>query len=392
MYEADIADSIARNSKQIRNVADFIYNTPEIGYKEFESSRKQVDFLKEFGFTVEYPFAGVETAFKASYGSGEATFCIISEYDALPGLGHACGHNLISAAALAAGIAVKEVMYNHSLPGQIVIMGTPAEESLGGKIRMIKQGAFNGVEGAIICHPYYVSGLDPGDLAVSRYKVDFFGKASHAAASPEKGINALDAVNLVFCAVNAWRQQLPEASRVHGIITSGGDAPNIIPEQSGVFFYLRAETNKIRSEMEQRFEDIIKGASLMTGANYKIDKQPNSYDANLPNSALNEMIRIQAEEIEMQFVEIKDRISTDFGNLTQIIPGANFFFKITRRDHQVPLHSQEFLEEAGNIHGFEQSMNAAAIMAATSLRFLSDREFRREVLDDFLKEKAKTQD
>ncbi|MFA7229724.1 MAG: M20 family metallopeptidase [Victivallaceae bacterium] len=387
MFEDLSSEIIARNMELVKKLSDEIYTHPELGLEEFHAVKFQTAMLREFGFQVSFPCAE-PTAFRAETGEGENCIAILSEYDALPGLGHACGHNLIAGAAIAAALAVKEIMQTYSIPGKLVILGTPAEEGIGGKIHMLKQGVFQGIECCLICHPFHSTGIDHGNLAVSRYEVIFKGKSAHAATDPEKGLNALDAVNLLYAGVNAWRQQLPDSARVHGIITDGGKAPNIIPDRSGVLFYLRAEDNSYRQIMEKRFEDIAKGAALMTGTEHELIRHPNAYDANLPNIPLGNFIFEQAQKLGMNpQLNIRERISTDFGNVSQVIPGVNFFFQVTR-DSSTALHSPEFCEIAGTQAAFERAMSAAQVMTLTALSFLTDADFRKTVINDFLQRKS----
>ncbi len=385
-FQKSTADSVNKNAPLIRAVSDAIHANPELGFEEFNAVTSQVEILRKAGFTIQNPVGSMATAFKAEFGSGSPTFCLLSEYDALPELGHACGHNLIAASAIAAGLAVKTVMEQKSIPGRLVVMGTPGEETKGGKVVMLTENAFENIDACAMAHPFHVTGLDPGNLAVSRYDVTFFGKSAHAASEPEAGINALDAVNLLFCGINAWRQQLHETSRIHGVITEGGIAPNIIPERASAFFFIRAMDNNIHQTMEKRFENIVKGAALMTGCDYLCSKIPNSYAANIPNEPLNGLVLKLAEQLELKPQVVSSKISTDFANVTQIIPGVSFFFQATHT--QISLHSREFEKAAGNAFAFEQAMLAARVLAITALRYLTDKKLREEIKTDFEQRKS----
>jgi len=388
-FQKSAADSINKNAPLIKAVSDAIHANPEIGFEEFNAVSAQIDVLKNAGFRVKNPVGSLATSFKAEFGKGSPFFCLLSEYDALPELGHACGHNLIAASAIAAGLAVKEIMAQKSIPGRVVIMGTPGEETRGGKVIMLAENAFEGIDACAMAHPFQVTGKDPGNLAVSRYDVTFTGKAAHAASEPEAGINALDAINLLFCGINAWRQQLHEASRIHGIITEGGIAPNIIPESASAFFYIRAIDNTIRDAMEARFENIVKGAALMTGCDYQCSKIPHSYDANIPNEPLNGLVMELVAQL-MTPQTVSSRISTDFANVTQKIPGVSFFFRATQ--DQISLHSREFEKASGSVFAFEQAMLAARVLAVTALMYLTDGKLREAVKSDFERRKAGRKD
>ena len=385
-FQKSAADSVNKNKPLIKAVSDAIHANPELGFEEFNASAAQIDLLKNAGFSIQSPAGSLSTAFKAEFGKGSPAFCLLSEYDALPELGHACGHNLIAASAIAAGIAVKDAMEQESIPGRLVIMGTPGEETKGGKVIMLAENAFEGIDACAMTHPFHVTGQDSGNLAVSRYDVAFAGKAAHAASEPEAGINALDAVNLLFCGINAWRQQLHETSRIHGIITEGGIAPNIIPERAGAFFYIRAVDNTIRDAMETRFKNIVKGAALMTGCSYQCSKIPHSYDANIPNEPLNDVVMELAMRLKMDPQTVSGKVSTDFANVTQQIPGVSFFFRAT--ENQVSLHSREFEKAAGSAFAFDQAMLAARVLAVTVLMYLTDGKLREAVKDDFERRRA----
>ena len=370
MFANEIQAVLEANKVQLRELSKEIFSFAEIGHEEFKSSKLLADFLQKNDFNVEYPYGGLQTAFRADYGSDKPVFCVMCEYDALPKIGHACGHHLIAAAAVAAGVAIKEIIKNHSLSGTVTVIGTPAEESFGGKIDLMEAGAFEDVDAAILCHPYNKTGIDPGDLAVSRFDVEFSGRASHAASAPDKGINALDAINLLFAGVNAWRQHLPNSSRVHGVISKGGDAANIIPAHTAGNFYLRSLTNEGCAEMEKRFRDIVKGAALMTGCDYECKLRPNSYMANLPHPFMDEFVKNRLEENGMSPGNIPDYISTDYGNVSQIVPACNFFFSIIENNSDIGLHSIDFKEFSCKDYAFEQTLKAGKVMAETGLEYL----------------------
>ncbi|MDD5597436.1 MAG: M20 family metallopeptidase [Victivallaceae bacterium] len=369
---------------EIRKISDNIYRNPEIGFAEHKACTWQLEFLKQQGFSIKCPAGEISTAYKAVYGKGTPIFCFMAEYDALPGKGHACGHNLIAASALAAGATVKQVLQKGNIPGGIIIMGCPAEEGKSGKIKLIKQSCFKEIEAALISHPYTKTLTETTWLGVLRYKVTFKGESSHASIAPQKGKNALDAANLLFSGVNAWRQYLPESSKVHGIITHGGDAPNIIPDIAGCVFYLRAENEKIREEMSNFFKDIVKGAALMTGTGYKCTVLGESSSANIYNKPLDNEFYKLAEEagLNPQKSQMKGRGSSDFANVSQIVPCINLFYGITG-DENFPLHSEKFKEVAGTDYAFEQTMKIAAIMARIALKYLKDEIFRDKVNTDF---------
>jgi len=368
---------------QLRNMSREIHANPELGFAEFKAVEIQKQLLVQWGFNYQSPVANLDTAYKASFGSEGPVFCFMSEYDALPVMGHACGHNLIATASLAAGLIVKKSLAANNIPGVVVVMGTPGEEGKGGKVMMVDSDAFDGIDASVMAHPYYKTTTDSGCLSVGGYKVSFKGRPSHASAAPEKGANALDAVNLLFAGIGAWRQQLPESCRVHGIITDGGIAPNIIPDRAESSFYLRASEEDTRTTMNARFKDIVKGAALMTDCEFDITETRPAYKSSLYNESLNAEFMGKAKAAQMNPLrEVgTGRISSDFGDVSQILPSAHLFFKITENDEA--LHTCEFKDAASSEFGFEQAIKTASIMADIALKYLTDDMFRKQVLADF---------
>ncbi len=371
--------------EQVKDVTDKIFSNPELGFEEKKAVAWQVELLEKHGFNVEVPAGKLDTAFKASFGNEGPSFCFMSEYDALPDIGHACGHNLIAGGALAAGITFKNILKKDNIPGRIVIMGCPAEEGKGGKLPLIKENAFAGIDAALICHPYNKTLTECGWLSVSRFNVSFRGKPAHASVSPWEGQNALDAAMLLFSGVNAWRQQLPEASRVHGIINKGGSAPNIIPDYSECFFYVRADNEKTHSMMEERFRRIAEGAALMTDTSVECKRFDNAYASALYNRPLDEEYYKLANDAGLNpiMAERRGRGSSDFANVSQILPCINLFYGIADKD--ISLHSVEFRDAAGSAHGFEQTMKTAGIMIDIAFRYITDKSFKEAVDQDFQK-------
>lgn len=260
-----------------------LHDHPEVAFEERRACALLTEALEEDGFTVERGVAGLETAFVATFGEGEPVVGILAEYDALPNLGHACGHNLIATWAIGAGLALRR-----SLPagsGTIKVIGTPAEEGGGGKVDMAAAGVFDGLAAAMMLHPRDVTYLERRSLALTSYEVAFAGRAAHASAYPERGLNALDAVLHTFFGVNAWRQALPQRARVHGIITHGGEVVNVIPDHAACEFLLRAPDKATLDGMRERFVGIIRGAEAATGCTATID-EGRSYPDRISNRAL----------------------------------------------------------------------------------------------------------
>lgn len=378
-----IHDRINNIAFNLRQLARRIHSFPELGFKEKKACRWQAELLRKWHFRVETPFAGLTTAYNAAFGRGKPVLCFMAESDALPELGHGCGHNLICAAALGAGKALAETMKREKITGTVLVMGTPAEETLGGKVKMIRAGALKRVSAALMAHPSWRTTPDTGSTAVQQVNVCFRGKSAHAAVAPELGKNALDAVILLFQGINAWRQQLPEDSRIHGIIKEGGVAPNIIPDNASCFFYLRSSNDNVLEEMISRFKKMVKGAEQMTGARAELEFSDVAYRSCRPNRFFNEAFIDYAGKLGLKPVIPKhpDRGSLDFGNVSRLVPGAHVYFGIAKRE--IAAHSVAFRQAAASEYALRQMLGAAEALANIGYRFFTDADFRNNVMRDF---------
>lgn len=249
-----------------------IHDNPEPGFKEEKASGWLVDFLAKNGFQIQKGIGGLPTAFKAVYGNGKPVIALFAEYDALPEIGHACGHNIIAASAVGAAVASKLIVDSYG--GTVFVFGTPAEELFGGKVPMLHAGVFEGVDAAMMVHPGVLDTAISEALACIGLDIQFYGKEAHAAAYPEQGINALEAMILAFNAVNSLRQHIRDSARIHGIITHGGDAANVVPAYSSASFFVRTQDSIYLDELKQKVLRCFEGAALATGArlDYKWDE------------------------------------------------------------------------------------------------------------------------
>lgn len=377
-----ISQSIdAKRTKYIQTSHE-IHARPEIGNQEFFASTLLISLLEEAGFVVDKSVAGHETAFfarKKSELSGP-TIAYLAEYDALPGIGHACGHNIIGTTSVAAAIALSETL--DVVGGEVVVFGTPAEE--GGpngsaKGSFVKHGFLKEIDAALMLHPSGNSAITGPSLAVDPLEFHFYGKPAHAAGSPEKGINALDAVLQLFNSINALRQQLPSDARVHGIITHGGDAPNIIPEYAAARFYIRGDSWKTTAETARKVRAIAEGAALATGATVKIERFQNEVRDLVLTSPLDDVIR---SELEAQGEIVADsRIpglgSTDAGNISYEVPTAHGYIKIG--PETLIAHTEEFREAAKSDQGDEALIRGAKALANTGYRLLTDKNLLEQI-------------
>ncbi|MHA2222693.1 MAG: M20 family metallopeptidase, partial [Candidatus Thorarchaeota archaeon] len=356
-------------SQRLIEVSDEIHRNPELAFKEVIASKILADELKKAGFEVDHGVAGMETAIVAVHPekSKGPKIAILGEYDALPEIGHACGHNLIAAAALGAGLALGEM--KKDMPGTLVFMGTPAEEDIGGKITMIEAGLFKDIDAAMMFHPsagYTMVGRR--GLALTEVNIEFHGKPAHAAASPEKGINALDAIIQTFNGLNALRQHIKSSSRIHGVITHGGVKPNIVPEFAAASFYVRAEEDSYCVELVKKLENVAKGAASATGATLKYDIVSPSYESRNVNILMGELfvknLDILGEPVN-PLPKGSGAGSSDIGNVSQVVPAIHPYISIC--DNTIAGHSQEFTEASASKRGHSGMLTAAKALAMTAI-------------------------
>lgn len=337
---------------EIEKISDYIFNNPELSEEEFKSSKYLVAVLKSHGFEVEYPYLGLATSFKATFGSKDLpSIAFLAEYDALPGYGdngeagHACGHNWIAASTAGAAIVLSKLKEN--IPGRIVVMGCPAEETIGTKYNLIKSGAFDDIDIAMQIHIDAISLVAIKCLAMDAWEFSFKGKSAHAASCPYDGINALDAVNLTFSGINALRQHVRPDVRIHGIITNGGEAPNIVPDKATCRFYSRALKREYLDTVSEKVINCAKGAALMTGAQLTVSKFENPFDDMNENSTLNEIIRNNFAIVGVENIHNEDPYpaSSDVGNVSYIVPTA---YSYIGDGLDFSVHESKFIEYANS--------------------------------------------
>jgi amidohydrolase len=351
-----------------------LHAEPEVAYQEHRSAAKLADFLAASGFDVQRKYKDVETAYRAD-AAGKTkgpTVAILTEYDALPDIGHACGHNLIAMMGTAAAIGVRAVLGD--MPGRLAAVGTPAEEGGGGKVALVRAGGFADVDVAMMCHPSSRTLSGRTSLASNRVDVEFFGKAAHAAAQPDKGINALDGVIQTFNNVNAMRQQLRPEARIHGIITNGGSAANIIPEYAMAKFSVRALDRRYQQEVLKRFIACAEGAAAATGTRLKLTVHENSgYENMVPSAALAARWagHMRAMGQPVQVTQDDERMgSTDMGNVSQILPAIHPYIAIAPEG--TPGHSTAFRDAAATPAAHENALFAAKALALVAIDALTD--------------------
>lgn len=386
-----IKKNVEGNKELYLSASHQIHATPEIGNEEFFASGLLSGILEKEGFEVERAVAGHETAFLARKKSDKPgpSIAFLAEYDALPGLGHGCGHNIIGTTSVAAAIALSKVI--DETGGEAVVFGTPAEE--GGpngsaKGSFVKHGLLEGIDAALMVHPSNHTRLTSSSLAVDPLDFEFIGKPAHAAASPEEGINALDAVIQLFNGINALRQQLKDDVRIHGIITHGGDAPNIIPEYAKARFFIRATTRTSLNEVTRKVKAVAEGAALATGAKLNVIAFQNEVDNLLLNKTYDQVFKEVIEDLGETVVEgDRDGIgSTDAGNISQVVPTIHPYIKIGADD--LVAHTVPFREAAASVKGDEALITGAKGLALTALQLVTDQELLKSIKQEFLERKA----
>ncbi len=385
-FKKAVRENVDRIAERLIEIARDIYEHPELKFEEHRAAKILAGELERARFAVELGAAGLDTAIRAEHPavSDGPTVAILGEYDALPELGHACGHNLIAAAGLGAALAVGAV--KGELPGRLLFLGTPGEEGGGGKVIMVEAGLFDGVDAAMMFHPSSHTLVDRGSLAITEVVLEFHGKAAHASGSPEKGINALDAVIQTFNSINALRQHIKDGARIHGIITDGGAKPNIVPEHAAANFYVRAPENDYRDELLGKLRACAEGAALATGARLEFKIVGHSYKAMRPNHALGNAFVRNLEALGEPLSPPKPDEgmgSTDMGDVSQVVPAIHPYIKIC--DEDVAGHSRAFAEAAISGRGLEAMLIAAKAMAMTAVDVFTDPELAARMKEEFQK-------
>jgi amidohydrolase len=325
--KAGARERFENQQKNLLALSHRIHAHPEIGFEERQASAWLCDALADAGFQVEAGICGLPTAFSAQAGSGPLHVAVCAEYDALPGIGHACGHNLIAAIAAGAAIAAARVADDVGLT--VSVIGTPAEEvgDNGGKIRLLKGGAFAGLHAALMVHPAPIDMLEPTMIANSSFEVRYTGREAHASGFPELGINAADALTIAQTSIGMLRQHIRSTDRIHGIVTKGGDAPNIVPAHTAGVFSVRAKTLAELDEIRTRVQRCFQAGALATGAELEIVGGENPYAEMKHDHELAALYRSNAERLGRGFPQLPgmDRVaaSTDMGNVSLTLPAIH---------------------------------------------------------------------
>lgn len=379
-----LVQAIDQARQTILEVSHSIHARPELSGEEVFASNLLSETLTSFGFEVEGGFAGIPTAFCARKGrTGRPRVAFLAEYDALPGLGHGCGHNVIAASALGAGIGLGSL--GADLPGEVWVVGTPAEETDGAKCAMAARGVFDDLDGALMIHPGDGNYTATPALALTPLQVSFHGKTAHAAAAPWEGASALEALLLTFTNLNALRLTVPPDVRMHGIVVKGGEAPNIIPDFSQGRFYLRAASRTRLDQVVQQFKNCAQAAALATGCQVEFLQYEAAYDEMRNNLTLAERFRdtMLGELGAGDFQPSPDSFgSIDMGNVSQAAPAIHPVVDISA-GRKLVAHTAEFAQAAASPAADQAILRAGKGLALTGLDLLRDADFRARVREEF---------
>ena len=380
--KAEVSKQLEQQRKKLIELSLKIHANPELAFKEEKASKWLTSYLAKGGFQVESGIGGLPTAFKASYGINKPVIALIAEYDALPEIGHACGHNIIAASAVGAALASRCIVGNCG--GSVVVFGTPAEELFGGKVLMLEAGVFDGVDAAMMVHPGIRNAATTEALACIGLEVQYFGKAVHAAAYPERGINALEAMILAFNALNSLRQHIKDRARIHGVITNGGEAANVVPAYSAATFLVRATDNTYLEELKQKVLKCFEGASVATGARLDYRWGETVYAPMKNNMVMAKLFAQNLESLGRKVEHFESRFgfgSTDMGNVSQVVPAIHPSVAIVSPD--VLLHSSDFVLAAASESGHEGLLDAAKALAMTVVDLLGEPQALTRVKGEF---------
>jgi len=381
-FKALVKTEVDKQRQQLGELSLKIHSHPELGFQEYKASEWLTQYLEDNGFAVEKGICQLETAFIASYGNSRPAIAILAEYDALPQLGHACGHNLIATSAVGAAVAAKPAVDN--LGGTVIVLGTPAEELHGGKVIMAQRGAFKDIDVAMMVHPSRHDTATIIALACISLDIEFFGQEAHAAAHPEEGINALEAMIQSFTAINSLRQHIKDRARIHGVITDGGQAANVVPAHSAASFLIRSPDEAYLEELKGKALNCFIGAATATGARLEYRWGEAQYAPMRNNLTLAQLFtnnmsslgrKIKMENANQSFG------STDMGNVSQLVPSIHASVAIAPQG--VTIHSPQFAEAAASKTGIQGMLDAAKAMAMTVVDLLSSPETFNQVKKEF---------
>ncbi|KAH8680746.1 hypothetical protein BX600DRAFT_519920 [Xylariales sp. PMI_506] len=397
-FDSLIQSTIDGLDADLQGINKKIWENPELGFEEFQAHDNIVALLRKHGHNVTEHAFGIETSMQAEFGTGGRVVTFNAEYDSLPGIGHACGHNLIATASVGAYLAVAEALRASGKPGRVRLLGTPAEEGQGGKVKLVDAGAYDDVDACLMLHP----GSDSRHhgrrgtsyahtLANEKVRVRFRGAAAHASMYPWQGINALDAVALTYSAVSMLRQQIRPGERIHCIVSDGGKAPNVIPDAAEMVYVIRSGTRKEAAALRHRVERCFEGAAIATGCAHEVedllnyaDMRPNKTICTLWADAMSGL----GSEVNCDLTsQVPGMGSTDMGNVSYVCPGFHGFFGIPTAEGEGN-HTAGFTKWAGTPVAHERTIVCSKGIAIAGWRILESEDVAKRVWEDFDKDDA----
>lgn len=370
---------------ELIQLSEYVFHNPEIGLKEFKSSKAHIKLLSKYGFIVEDNFLGFETAFKAVYKGNKPgpTIAYLVEYDALPGIGHGCGHNILGATTTGAGIILRQLI--DEIGGTVYVLGSPAEENFGVKVDMANHGVFDDIDVAMLSHPSSKHQLSGTTAEIVPLRFTFKGKTSHAAGSPEKGINALDGCISLFNMVNALREHIKDSSRIHGVITEGGKAANIVPDLAIADFYVRTPVLGYMDELKEKVMNCGKAAALGTGTELEISTYEAIYKGLVTNETMSKVYEKHLKEVGVTNISDGEvnHGSTDMGDVSQVCPTISTSFAIVPDGEELTGHTVEFGQATLTDVAYKGMEDSIYALVATAVDIIQDEELLQNVKDEF---------
>jgi amidohydrolase len=377
--KAQVRRSVDAHAKSLVELSHRIHDHPEVGFHEEKASEWCVDLLQQNGIKAERNVANLPTAFRADTGNGTLHVGICCEYDALPNIGHACGHNIIAAAGIGAALALAPL--TSQLDITVRVLGTPAEEGGGGKVFMLQRGTFDGLHAAMMVHPSRIERTVMPTLATSQWDVEFFGKSAHAAAAPQRGVSASAAVALAQMGIGMLREHLLATDRIHGIVRNGGDAPNIVPEYTKSSWFVRSATVERRTALEKQFIDVFKGAAIMTGCSLEMRQMSPGLTEIRTDDDIAHCWTNNAETLGRNVLPVQSddgAASTDMGNVSYVIPSIHPLIAIDSGDANI--HEAEFEQATSGKSADDAISYAAKALAMTAIDIATDSNLRSRLL------------
>ncbi len=359
-------EAFSEKEHDLRELSQWMYDNPETAYDEHGTSQRMVEMLRSGGFEVDYPAYGLDTAFAARIGSSGPEVIICAEMDALPEVGHACGHNIIATAGMGAGLALVDLADDLGI--RVTVLGTPAEEKYGGKVDLIDAGAFTDAAASMMIHPAPFDTVDLNAIAVAHVDVEFFGKETHASFAPHLGVNALDAAVQAYVNVSTLRQHFLDTDRVHGVITHGGSAPNVIPAHTSMSWYVRAATDERLDDLYPKIVSCFEAAALATGCTFEVTVTGHRYKDMRNDKLLVDLYRSNSEALGRPMPTSAEigktgAGSTDMGNVSYVVPSIHPMVGI----NSLPAvnHQKEFAAHTVTDDGQRAIRDGALAMAWT---------------------------